>query len=119
MEGDTVRMTYAEAAALFGCQEKSVSVRAKRRGWHREKGNDGRVRVYIPRDQMPDSPPDSHPDSHTVTGATIQEVKLQGEIKALQARLDAAEAMAEERARHLDDMRKLLERPRRGWWPFK
>ena len=46
---------------------------------------------------------------------------LQGEIKLLQARLEAAEQLAEERARHLDDLRKLLgqERPaRRSWFPW-
>lgn len=48
---------------------------------------------------------------------------LQAEIKLLQAKLEAAEALAEERARHLEDLRALLpgaeNRPaRRGWWPF-
>ena len=44
---------------------------------------------------------------------------LQAEIRLLQAQLEAAEQLAEERARHLEDLRKLLgqERPaRRSWW---
>lgn len=54
------------------------------------------------------------------TGATVG---LQAEIKLLQAKLEAAEALAEERARHLEDLRKLLgtrpePAPNRRWWPF-
>jgi predicted DNA-binding transcriptional regulator YafY len=48
--------------------------------------------------------------------------QLEAEIRLLQARLEAAEALAEERRQHLDDLRKLLERPaaerRKRWWPF-
>ena len=48
---------------------------------------------------------------------------LQAEIRVLQAKLEAAQALAEERARHIDDLRKLLPGPgevptRRRWWPW-
>jgi hypothetical protein len=48
---------------------------------------------------------------------------LQSEIKLLQAKLEAAEALADERLRHIEDLRNLLTRPqdpvvRRGWWPW-
>ena len=48
---------------------------------------------------------------------------LSPEIKVLQAKLEAAEQLAEERARHIEDLRRLLEAPqdrpaRRRWWPF-
>lgn len=54
------------------------------------------------------------------TGAASE---LQGEIKLLQAKLEAAEKLAEERLQHLDDLRRLLPGPddrpgRRRWWPF-
>ena len=54
--------------------------------------------------------------------------ELQAEIRVLQARLEAAEAMAEERGRHIEDLRRALEAPARHpqhagpwwrWWPFK
>ena len=45
---------------------------------------------------------------------------LQAEIKLLQAKLEAAQNLAAERALHLEDLRKLLERPApaptRRWW---
>jgi hypothetical protein len=49
--------------------------------------------------------------------------ELQAEIRVLQAKLEAAERLAEERLKHLDDLRRMIPGPeakptRRGWWPF-
>ena len=76
------------------------------------------ARVYQRRDA---ASPQVSPEL-TNTGTT-RDTELQAEIKLLQAKLEAAQALAEERARHLDDLRKLLpgpqdQAPARGWWPF-
>jgi len=46
--------------------------------------------------------------------------ELESEIRLLQAKLEAAERLAEERAVHLEDLRALLPGPgtRRRWWPW-
>lgn len=54
---------------------------------------------------------------------TLSDMALQSEIKLLQAKLEAAEQLAEERGRHIEDLRALLPGPdespqRRRWWPF-
>lgn len=121
MQGDTVRLTYAEAAARLGCLEKSVATRAKRRVWKREKGNDGLMRVHIPIDCLPDSKGDNRGDR----GPTVREAELTGQINVLQARLEAAtekaqgleKALAEAGEREAWLRQKLDAKPRR-WWPW-
>lgn len=123
MQGDTVRLTYAEAAARLGCLEKSVATRAKRRGWKREKGNDGLMRVHIPIDCLPDSKGDNRGDSIPDIGQTVREAELTGQINVLQARLEAAtekaqgleKALAEAGEREAWLRQKLDSKPRR-WW---
>jgi excisionase family DNA binding protein len=44
---------------------------------------------------------------------TTPDMALQSEIKVLQAKLEAAEILAEERARHIEDLRALLPAPRK------
>jgi cell pole-organizing protein PopZ len=50
--------------------------------------------------------------------------ELQAEIRVLQAKLEAAEKLAEAQAKHLDDMRRMLPSPdrfatgARKWWPW-
>jgi hypothetical protein len=123
MQGDTVRLTYAEAAARLGCLEKSVATRAKRRGWKREKGNDGLMRVHVPADSLPDSNGDNRGDSIPDTRPTVREAELTGQINVLQAKLEAAtekaqgleKALAEAGEREAWLRQKLDGKPRR-WW---
>jgi len=44
----TRRMTYAELAAVRGTSQPSAERLARRRGWPRQVGNDGVVRVLVP-----------------------------------------------------------------------
>jgi hypothetical protein len=60
MPPDTRWLTYAEAARLLGISEESIKRRVIRRGWARRPGNDGRVRIAVPIDVLPD--PDADPD---------------------------------------------------------
>jgi predicted site-specific integrase-resolvase len=80
-------------------------------------------RVYQRRGESP------APALHDDLAATSQakETELQAEIRVLQAKLEAAEKLAEERAKHLDDLRRLLPGPAQGapdqgakrrWWPW-
>lgn len=58
-----------------------------------------------------------------------QNTPLSGEVEALRERLSemekraaVAEALAEERGRHIDDLRRILPSPtqtRRSWWPWR
>lgn len=43
-------MTYIEAAAALGMTVESVRQRARREGWRRTLGNDGKARVQLPLD---------------------------------------------------------------------
>ena len=125
MQGETVRLTYAEAASRLGCLEKSVATRAKRRGWKREKGNDGLMRVHVPIDCLPDSKGDNRGDSIPDTGPTVREAELVGRLNVLQAKLEAAtekaqgleKALAEAGEREAWLRQKLDGKPRR-WWSW-
>ena len=125
MQGDTVQLTYAEAASRLGCLEKSVATRAKRRRWKREKGNDGLMRVHIPIEYLPDSKGDNRGDSIPDTRPTVREAELVGQINVLQAKLEAAtekaqgleKALAEAGEREAWLRQKLDGKPRR-WWSW-
>jgi hypothetical protein len=125
MQGDTVRLTYAEAASRLGCLEKSVATRAKRRGWKREKGNDGLMRVHIPIDCLPDGRGDNRGDSVPDTGTTVREAELVGQINVLQAKLDATTEKAQGLEKALADagereawLRQKLDGKPRRWWSW-
>ena len=125
MQGDTVRLTYAEAAFRLGCLEKSVATRAKRRGWKREKGNDGLMRVHIPIDCLPDSKGDNRGDSIPDTRPTVREAELVGQINVLQAKLEAATEKAQGLEKALADagereawLRQKLDGKPRRWWSW-
>jgi hypothetical protein len=125
MQGDTVQLTYAEAASRLGCLEKSVATRAKRRRWKREKGNDGLMRVHIPIEYLPDSKGDNRGDSIPDTRPTVREAELVGQINVLQAKLEAAAEKAQGLEKALADagereawLRQKLDGKPRRWWSW-
>lgn len=68
------------------------------------------ARVYPRRNSKPATPsPSLHADLADVTTGAAGD--LHAEIRVLQAKLEAAERVAEERGRHLDDLRRLLAKP--------
>ena len=75
------------------------------------------ARVYPRRDEVAANTA----DNVTFTGMGAAD-NLQAEIRVLQAKLEAAQAMIEEKDKHLDDLRKLLPGPgavpARRWWPW-
>src|SRR4051812_26088425 len=62
-------MTYEEAGRVLGIDPDSVSRRARRLKWPRQPGNDGRARVAVPPDALPQSAPASGQDKILVSRA--------------------------------------------------
>ena len=57
-----LRLSYAELAARLGRSADAARVLARRRGWQRITGNDGRVVVLVEEGELPsDSPPERPP----------------------------------------------------------
>jgi DNA repair exonuclease SbcCD ATPase subunit len=62
-DGTDVRwMTYDEMAEALGITPDSARRLVARRKWPRRAGNDGRARIGVPAERIPDSPPDTLPD---------------------------------------------------------
>lgn len=106
-------LTYAEAAASLSMTTESVRQRARREGWRRTIGNDGRARVMLP------------PDTTRIpAGATDDDAPASRSVKRpepdpsatalLQARIADLEARAAELRGDLDHERaeRLAERER-------
>jgi len=126
-------MSIAELAESRRITKASAWRLAYRRGWHRQKANDGTVRVYVPfgrdrpqtdnpndrqNDSHNDSPTDTAPDIGAIVSAKDEVIRAhEGHIASLkdaltkaETRADAAEAHADELQRHLDRWRAA------GWW---
>ncbi len=91
-------MTYAEAAQALGVDSESIARRARRLGWQRQPGNDGRARVAIPGDVLAEpakkSFPSAGPDKSAKSSPEIK--ALQAEVVDLHERLSRAETGAAE-----------------------
>ena len=77
------------------------------------------ARVYEPRTAAPALQPNLPPQF--TNADTPTDMVLHAEIKLLQAKLDAAERLLEERQKHMDDLRGLLtdtRPPVRRWWQW-
>jgi hypothetical protein len=72
------------------------------------------VRVYRPRGSREDK--SLPPDSADLSTVDPRIATLERELEAEQIRRAAAETLAEERGRHLEDLRRLLPPPRPRWW---
>jgi hypothetical protein len=96
-------LTYEEAAHLLGVDPDSVARRARRLQWRKQPGNDGRVRVAIPADilpdvadMVPDKRADRTPDRSQVINdleqallvATERAARAEGEAAARREELD-------------------------------
>jgi hypothetical protein len=99
-DGQGVRwLTYEEAGHLLGIDADSVSRRARRLAWRRQPGNDGRTRVAVPLDVIPDSPPDNRGYDEADIRASVSP-DTQSMIKALEGEAAALrEALDRERGR--------------------
>lgn len=59
---DTRWMTYDELAAALGITPDSARRLVARKKWPRKAGNDGRARIGVPAERIPDRPPVGAPD---------------------------------------------------------
>lgn len=81
------------------------------------------ARVYQPRrsevGKTYQTLPDKLPSQNTPLSEEID--TLRERLSEAEKRAAVAEALAEERGRHIDDLRRILPSPasvRRGWWPW-
>src|SRR3954470_9357148 len=100
---DTRSLSYDELADMLGIERESARHLAFRRRWRRTKGNDGKARVEVPLEDLPqpgpanptgsrpDSPTDSITDTPTGT-ATGLEAVLTRHIERLEAMLADTQA---------------------------
>lgn len=96
-------LTYDEAAERLGIKADSVRRRAASRKWKRRQGNDGKARVFVPLDAIPDRIPDPTPD--VTPDSPPQDPMLLARLAVAEARLtDALQAITEGK-KALEDMR--------------
>lgn len=123
------KISMAEAARVFGVSRPTLlkhlqqgkisgekTTVEKNTFWQIEESE--LARVYPRRDEIAANTA----DNITFTG-TDAAGNLQAEIMVLQAKLEAAQSMIEEKDKHLDDLRKMLPGPQdrghgRRWWPW-
>ena len=124
------KISMAEAAKLFAVSRPTLAKhlkqgkitgeqvqRDKQKIWQLDLSE--LKRVYPYRDVKPDNT--LHEELSVAAGGTASD--LQAEIRVLQAKLEASEKLADERAKHIEDLRLMLpgpeNRPAKGrWWPF-
>jgi hypothetical protein len=106
-------LTYAEAGDRLGITPEAARSRAKRLGWRRQLGNDGRALVWAaleprpPGDQpvTPRSPPGRMPDINADAQLSLAVAKLvsalEAHVETLKAQLAAAEARIDKQAEDL------------------
>jgi hypothetical protein len=63
-------LTYAAAASALGMTPESVRQRARREGWRKQPGNDGRALILVPADTGRTPPGDTAGDTPGDTAAT-------------------------------------------------
>jgi hypothetical protein len=129
--GDVLLLTYVELGTRLGVAPDTARLRAKRRGWEVQHGNDGKARVRVPSGDVPEQPPErprrDHDGTPTVEGLLAELRETQAD--AADAHQEAAVALARlegaERAHAVEvaavrelvvELRKLLDDARRPWW---
>jgi hypothetical protein len=129
--GDVLLLTYVELGERLGVAPDTARLRAKRRGWEVQHGNDGKARVRVPSGDVPDVPPERprrNPDDALTVEGLLTELR-ETQADAADARQEAAVAMARlegaERAHTAEvaalrelmvELHKLLDDARRPWW---
>lgn len=97
-------LTWLEAAERLGIKAESVQRRARARKWPRRPGNDGRARVLVPPEALPDNTPDNPRESREEASPTLPPAVLPDESGLLE-RAVRAETRAEVLAQQVEDLR--------------
>lgn len=91
----TLTLTYADLAARLGVREDSARKTAKRRRWQMTKGNDGRMRVQVPVDDLTLPPVPINPEQAATIArletelAGLREIVARADDQRQAAQLDA------------------------------
>ncbi len=117
---DTKLLTYAELGEALGITADSAKRLARRRGWMKQPGNDGRARVSVPverlvprddpaddpEDVREDDPRDAPEDSPGVVVVLERHVeRLERDLDGTKGELDAAKRALEVALRERDEER--------------
>ena len=116
-------LTYAELAQRLGTSTGAARVRAQRRHWKRQVGNDGLAKVFVPEDEelrparaphvRPHEPQDV-PRTYTHEAELLKQLgELQRELAALAQRLATAEGRAGTAEAQVEGLRAALDAERR------
>ena len=108
--------TWEEAAARLDIKPESVQRRARARRWPRVRGNDGRARVQIPPDAIPDSPPAIREELPPAAPSDTPETLAR--LAVAEARLADALALAADLRADRDHWRQQAERLAERPGPF-
>lgn len=107
-------MSYADAARALNMKPEGVRQRARREGWRKQMGNDGRALVLVPddADRCPAGHQDGAASAPEPVSARAPAGKDTGEIGVLRARLVEVEARAVELRADLEREREQTARER-------
>ena len=126
------KLSIREAVKLYKVSRPTLSKALKNGLVSGEKDGQGQwqidhselTRVYRPRsDEVDKGGKDNADKLSTInTPASIELERLKGELAVAEARAEAAEKIAQERADRIEDLRRMLPAPtenaKRRWWPW-
>jgi len=123
---NTVVATFEEAAERLGIKVASVRQRVIRKKWRTFKGNDGKVRIEIPEDELPTPKKEAQPkepinsDKEEIAALKATVSGLERTITTLERVIDAEKSAHEAqkaRAEAAEFARDLLEKQKtKRWW---
>jgi hypothetical protein len=109
---DETLLTYVELGERLGCAPDTARLRAKRRGWRVEHGNDGKARVRVPPGMLPDVPPERprrDADDLPTVGELLAELgEARDDAAAARREAEVANVRLEERERAHEAETRLL-----------
>ena len=115
---EIIWMTYREAGDRLGIKTDSVRRRAASRKWQRRPGNDGKARVGIPADVIPDNTPAPIPDNSPDISPDIISTDLanaRADVARLEGLTDGLRQQIEELQTDRDRWHAVATAPRLSW----
>jgi hypothetical protein len=114
-------MTYSQIAERLGVTPDAIRHRSRKEGWQRQEGNDGKIRVLIDPELLPESParnsadsgPDSDRNSRHDSDHPDREVRrLEDHLQELRQRIDQQRTdhqaeLARQRADHAAELERI------------
>jgi hypothetical protein len=119
---DTVALTYDEIAERWSITGPSARNLARRRRWARAVGNDGRARISVPIEALPETPSEGTPEAPSEAPPEAPPITPSVEIRLArtEATLDALREIVTSERRRADaaeaDRDRWHELAMRPWW---